>query len=314
MSKLRQFLFLLLLLLTPALQAEDVVLLINFEDQVAFTSTGTKETLAYLKSQFPQHRVEALTVRTQRSGHVTRWGENRARMQIQEQFTKLNLQPEDRIRLMLIGTHGSSNSHQTHLTALGNIKNAEVDDRLQEFFEPMRPYISQDLRLILESCNTFCGTTEQAAVRARALLTHLSANNGSIYGATTSHIEIRETSKLTPRQTTEFTYTGLTISAVVVATLSQVQPEALNQLGIFTTLLGVTGFTAGSVLTGRIGQYFHHWAYLRKANKLKINYGRLFQFKEGQVDKVTELSFTKEKQKILGNSKACATATSSSGN
>ncbi len=103
------------------------------------------------------------------------------------------LAPDERLAYLLIDTHGNtSESHSgrkvTKLQYLGNIYENGVDPDFNEVFSPIKDKATNDLRIILNSCSTFCGGQESAARRGEVLLNYFGAVNGGIYGSDTFEV------------------------------------------------------------------------------------------------------------------------------
>lgn len=68
---------------------------------------------------------------------------------------------------------------------LGRIHETGVDPTFSDTFAPIKDKATDDLKVILNSCSTFCGGSESAAKRGASLLKYFNAPNGAIYGADT---------------------------------------------------------------------------------------------------------------------------------
>ncbi len=177
-------LFTALLLHGALVFADDAILRISFIDNEAFVSNHIARQNEYLKQYYANRKLIQVSIPD--DGHIDA---DVVRSKILEQ-----LGLADRIRLLIIDTHGSTKTvgveKLTSLSYIGQIFESAVDDQVQDIFNPIRGQVSSDVRIVLNSCNVFCGSKESAEARAESLLRYFNAPDGSIYGAVVPSVSI----------------------------------------------------------------------------------------------------------------------------
>lgn len=109
-------------------------------------------------------------------------------IEFQNKLSKI-LDPGERVSYLIIGTHGSSRAgddtwSQTSLKYLGNFYGHYVGEDFEKNFSSIKDRTTDDLKIIMNSCNTFCaGGKPQSERRAQQVLNYFGAINGGIYGA-----------------------------------------------------------------------------------------------------------------------------------
>jgi len=283
-----------LIVLSPALYAKDVILVISLNDEQALRKDAAQDTIDYLQTQFPSARVELLSTKY---GHRA----SRVKQDIHDQFSALQLTEEDHIRMLVLRTHGSSRSsswaNYTKLGKIGQINDSKADEQFIDFFSPMRPTMAKDLHVVLESCRTFCGSPEKSAVRARALLEGLGASEGSLYGATTYHMsENNNVIKTNLKSLGNGAFLGL-----IFFFLSVVHSDSMRDMSLSESLVALaSSFTFGM----SVGIFLEHGIMppLQKGlSALKwINFGRIFKLRNGEIQEIKEVSFDKDRDLVMG--------------
>lgn len=99
------------------------------------------------------------------------------------------LSSDDEISLLVLATHGSTDqkANRTVLSKLGSFGADGSGGILKRFFELVGPNFASDLKILLESCSTYCGTKDAILQRTRGLYDELSSygvKNLSVWGAT----------------------------------------------------------------------------------------------------------------------------------
>jgi hypothetical protein len=103
------------------------------------------------------------------------------------------LRPNESMAYLLIDSHGSTEQSDisgsaTKVNGLGKIYESGVDSDFDKVFSPIKTNAEDNLRVILNSCASFCGGQESAAKRGQTFLNYFGATHGGIYGSDVSDV------------------------------------------------------------------------------------------------------------------------------
>jgi hypothetical protein len=171
--------------------AKDIILNLAFVDQIAINQGDIDNISSDLINKYPNSQVITLTAPARRLGNITSRGKAKTRKRLTDKIGELasTLNPNDKISMILISTHGSSGleKNETSLSQIGIINEVDgPDEDFKSFFNPIKPFIADDAKVVLGACSTLCGTDKSSMSRAAQFLNFLGAHNGAIFGATTS--------------------------------------------------------------------------------------------------------------------------------
>lgn len=170
-------------IVVPA-SAKDFALYISFEDGIGFTESAIQDDIAFIQENSPELEVHSIVVKD----FLFRAHLPGASIPLRRSFKKQIAQfaaamgPDDRIKLLVLGTHGISlfNS-RTYLQFFGGFTKSGVNWLLKFMLSPLQGRLATDARVVLNSCSTMCGTHEEAAQRAGVLLKYLGVTEGSLF-------------------------------------------------------------------------------------------------------------------------------------
>jgi|GEM_PF-6054736 len=174
--------------------AQTAVLHISVEDNVGVTSHTTNQINSFLESYgVEKSAIKTISVKHSRDVDDTAYDQNK-----DELVAKLGALSKENIVFshLIINTHGKTSfdpetgESTSELELLGNFSESSIDGELLEVFEPFRHMFAKDTRVVLNACNTMCGTDHQAGKRAEVFLNYLNAPEGSIYGAKTAEMAL----------------------------------------------------------------------------------------------------------------------------
>ena len=163
-----------------------MIVRITITDGLAFTSATHNRMLKWLRKSFPEHEV--MGVKASEGINLYKDPDfQKIRESLSAQIAALDLRPGDQVTHLDIATHGATDEENktTLLKYIGGYGADGPGLRMKELLAPLKPYISPELVLVQNSCETLCGTEDEAIDRSRALLQYLGAPNGQIYGAIT---------------------------------------------------------------------------------------------------------------------------------
>jgi hypothetical protein len=113
------------------------------------------------------------------------------------------LQPGDTLTYLIIDTHGDTEPMHsagggvavasekfTRLFHLGDVSASQgVSPEFADLFDQLKPYVSSDLKIIINACSVFADGETAGSLRAQALLKYFGAVNGTVYGASIPEID-----------------------------------------------------------------------------------------------------------------------------
>lgn len=166
-------------LFSKAALAKDVGLVIWMEDIAAFNKKSYAIEMDHYRKTNPELEFKTIYFKSSKT------------KDFEERFqeTLSELDSEDKISLLILATHGNTESktNRTSLSKLGTFGADGVNGDLKRMIELVGPKLSPNLKLLLESCSTFCGTKENLLIRTRGLYNELAqygVNDLSVWGAT----------------------------------------------------------------------------------------------------------------------------------
>jgi hypothetical protein len=309
------FLFLFLLILSMGAQAGDVIVHVSLVDGIALTAVNTKEVDDFIKANAPNARVESVMVKTKRFGYLLKSSEIRLRKTIQEKIAAIPLEPTDQIKILIIDTHGNSFQDETNLTSIGKISETGVDSEFAEIFAPIQHRAAADLRVVLNSCSTLCGTDLAASKRAGSLLRYFGAENGVVYGATTSESYASKSILPSGKVMRSFAMFGLGFSQVMMVTQAIQDPAKFSTVSPGHHLFELVGLTFGVAAALSFAYPMLHELWTKVVSDLNLNnVGRLLEYKDGVLTNSTNISKFKDREVVYGFSpNSCAHALESVG-
>ncbi len=270
------------------LERRDVVVHIAVIDHIAFSDDGYDEVNEFLTENIPEATLLSVKV----EGSILRLDRDRIRAELLQGLRGL-LRPGDVISHLVIDTHGNTITQTTpndttRLTHLGEFTNRSIDADLAAVLAPLAGRLLPSATIVLNSCLTLCGTTPEAAARAKTFLKALGAPNGQIYGSTTPEVE--EPGALVGRsrlrgylgdldQFKLFMSLGLALGLPYAAVTDLGHSSfLLSQLPLYLKHAGIA--------VGTVSASFYGLAVMMKAALARfggINVGRIMIFKNGEL-------------------------------
>ncbi len=237
-----------------------------------------------------------------RFGYLTERARERKRHEVRDRIAELNISPEDKIVMLVIGTHGSSVGGETQLAFVGSISQEGVDAKFAETLGRIADFAASDMRIVLNSCSSLCGTDLESSRRAGQMLEFFGASDGIIYGAATSESFIDPNIIPSGKYLAIFAMGALAISETLLVGNAISDPIAFESL---TNIEKITQF-GGTFLTLLAAIPLIKWSFtdfwVRVNSKLRrLNFGRLFSFRNGALDDVEPVSKFFDRDKIYGN-------------
>lgn len=278
--------------------AANYAVYISIEDGIGITQANREAITQLLQQGLPEHHILVISTTSMPDGAFVEKAHSRIVEKIKE--TASQLKPGDQVTHLIVDAHGETiqqgNTFVTRMRGLGEIQPQEVGEGFKEILQPLKPFSSASLNVVLNSCNTMCGPENQAIKRAQTLLEFMNAPSGSIYGAITTETDlVRAQPQFLTLRGLVPSKQALAIMFAAAATLTAVTmndqfvflPYILNTLKTFAWLL--PSVDAGSRLLVPIAN-----------NKEWINQGRLFRFHEGTLQSSEIVAKTKNLQKVYG--------------
>lgn len=197
-----------------------------------------------------------------------------------------------KINYLIISTHGNSyqleNDSYTALEHVGLVYESGPNSEFTTTFSSIRGKTSKDLKIVLDSCSTFCGPKKESIKRAKAILDFFNAPDGSIYGATKKQKGVGELSypslligKKIKQKTLTLgivnTSAAIFLMASIVA-FNQILENPLN----FQELWDLTLFSLGSVAAASTTITLLVHPILGYLHQTNFNRGILYSFKNGE--------------------------------
>ncbi|WP_157684760.1 hypothetical protein [Bdellovibrio bacteriovorus] len=293
---------------SPAQEHSSVVLYIFVEDGQAFTREGRELMLDFLKTSLPGKRIALVKAQSRRFFA----NEKAVRHAVVTQLEKA-LNPGETVSHLIIATHGSTlksaDQSQTLLQSLGRFDASGADQDLKQVLRPLRGRMEVDAHVILDSCSTMCGTSEEAAARATAFMKEIGAGDGTLYGATNNEVDVRKLGsqartweKLKPRW-------NLLRNAVLTSFALGVP---LAWFGLDGGALSVNPYIAhgqvtlyGSALMMSMFQYMEPVMIFLYEKMKAINQGRIFVFRKNRLQGMTEISKRIESLERIYHARSC---------
>jgi hypothetical protein len=223
-------------------------------------------------------------------------------VEFQNKISKL-LKDDEKVSYLIINTHGNSRVYTeawsyTSLEYLGDFFEHFVDDEFQNNFSSIRDRATDDLRIIMNSCSTFCaGGKLQSERRARQILTFFNAPNGGIYGAnvnevgmTFDHPEYLTLRSLLP-SLKSFLMINLALSVLIFDTSTVINIGEIIYSN-FEKTISLQQLIEGSFFVGTITNIFLQ-AIMPLLEKLKsilsVNRGYYFAYENGSIRSAVEV-------------------------
>ena len=290
--------------------AADVVLHLSLADEIALTSEHAKDIDAFIRSNAPGSRLESIVVRTKRFGYLLKSSELALRKRIQDRIAAIQLGPNDRIKILIIDTHGNSVEDETVLASIGKISETTVDKDFDEIFSSVRKRAAPDLRIVLNSCSTLCGTDGAASKRAGSLLNYFGARDGAIYGAITSETYTEKSILPSGKVTRLFAMAGFGISQVMMVMEAVQDPTKFYSATPAHHLFELVGLAASIAAALSLAYPMINDIWARVLSELNLrNVGKLLEYQNGELVSSTNISKFKDKEVVYGFSPiSCAHA------
>lgn len=164
-------------------QAREVVLHVAVTDGGAFSQQDASAIDRYISAKLPGERLVSIGARRTMGLR----SKEAVAAELKARIAAVELAPDERITHLIIDTHGDTVENdgklETKLTVIGNIADDGPNKDFDDIFAPIRGKLSRGATIVLNSCSTLCGTNDQAAARAKALLSYFGADAGRVYGA-----------------------------------------------------------------------------------------------------------------------------------
>jgi hypothetical protein len=286
------------LIFSVTARAENYLIYISVEDGIAITRANREALSEIFASGLPDHRQMIISVNSLPDGI----GSGKLPGIIAEKVAKAAraLKPTDTITHLILDSHGETIGQGTEaksrLVGLGEIYSDHLDSDLKSVLEPLRPFASKEMTVVLNACNTMCGSEDTATSRAKTFLDFMGATSGTFYGAVTTETDLVRTEPrffkfrhLIPskRAMAIFLAVSAAMAAIPMIENFEAIPFFLGTLRTFAWLLP-------SVEIG--SRILVPWA----DKKGWINQGKFFRFQEGQLQTVEAVAKTRDLEKIFG--------------
>jgi hypothetical protein len=206
--------------------------------------------------------------------------EERIRNELKEKIAKA-LQPDDEVVYLILDTHGATQDGETVMEYLGKISAQGPDEDFRELFDPLKGQFSPNLKIVLNSCSVFADDEQQSALRAKALIDYFKAPYGAVYGSKVPEV-------LSAQYPLKYSmgrgmpvkiYAGLLVSAAVLFLSPSLGMHNDAWLPALVTDAELAAAFSAVGVTFQL-------SILKLMNVLKmVNYGYLFQFKDGKLEK-----------------------------
>ncbi|MGE3972948.1 MAG: hypothetical protein AB7F59_00325 [Bdellovibrionales bacterium] len=261
------------------------------DDHAAREVTLDKEN-AYIQEHYPNHKLISVKVRASRFFPI----DKAVHAALVKEMNQLALAESDRIDVMILTTHGQTKNEATQLSFFGEFSSQGPNEELKEVFNPVLKHIADDVRVIMHSCSTFCGTNEQIVSRSKAFLTYLGAAKGSIFGLTTPGLDpqlniSKSDLKFFAVSASLGVYT-LFVGSFLSGNFEGFTPSWLIKTAIFTgSLTYMMALIDFTLREGRV---------IAKSKAKIMNWGKLLKFDHSQDVIIEEVSYYYDKPTVYG--------------
>jgi len=299
--------FVLLTLFSAGAQADPIAVNIGVYDNVAFTQMGLAAVSDYLRENLPQTKVVEIST----YGPYKRSKDDSGiRGELLRQMLE-KIQPGDVITHLVVNAHASTREVNgeayTSLRYLGPVysRSSAPSADFMEIFAPLRGRLAPDATVVFNACSTLCGPQEDAARRAKMILDYLQVKDGSIYGGENHEMVMagqmnKKYALLDKLPNGDFLRFAIPMSLLATAygamiNISNGSSDIIH--GLMQAGVNEPVYMA-ALATAYVGM---RTIYPKIKDSLgKINRGRIFKFKSGELESVVSVRKLQELDRVYG--------------